>query len=108
MELELGVVVARWSWELELGVAVGSWSREYGNGQADADAVALYAVWDLSDGVSLAGRYDTLDDSDDTKSMWSATLGYSIWENVLTRLEYNYETGDRADGDSSAIVANLF
>jgi hypothetical protein len=91
---------------VSLGVAYDD--REYGNGQADADAVALYAVWDLSDGVSLAGRYDTLDDSDDTKSMWSATLGYSVWENVLTRLEYNYETGDRTDGDSSAFAVNLF
>ena len=91
---------------VSLGIAYDN--REYGNGQADADAVALYAVWDVSDGVSLAGRYDTLDDGSDTKSMWSATLGYSIWENVLTRLEYNYETGDREDGDSSAIAVNLF
>ncbi len=91
---------------VSLGVAYDD--REYGNGQDDADAVGMYAVWDLSDGVSLAGRYDTVDDSSDTKSMWSATLGYSVWENVLTRLEYNYETGDRTDGDSSAIAANLF
>ncbi|MDP7442513.1 MAG: outer membrane beta-barrel protein [Verrucomicrobiota bacterium] len=91
---------------VSLGVAYDD--REYGNGQDDADAVAAYVVWDISDGLSLAGRYDTLDNGDDTKSMWSATLGYSIWENVLTRLEYNYETGDRADGDSSAIIANLF
>ncbi len=91
---------------VSLGIAYDD--REYGNGQADADAVALYAVWDVSDGVSLAGRYDTLDDGSDTKSMWSATLGYSIWENVLTRFEYNYETGDREDGDSSAIAVNLF
>jgi hypothetical protein len=83
---------------LSLGVAYDD--REYGNGQADADAVALYAVLDVSDGVSLAARYDTVDDSSDTKSMWSATLGYSIWDNVLTRLEYNYETGDRANGES--------
>ena len=75
---------------------------------SDADAVALYAVWDVSDGVSLAGRYDTLDDGSDTTSMWSATLGYSVWENVLTRLEYNYETGDREHGDSNAIAVNLF
>ena len=91
---------------VSLGVAYDD--REYGNGQADADAVAVYAVFDISDGVSLAARYDTVDDSSDTKSMWSATLGYSIWDNVLTRLEYNYETGDRVDGDSSAFALNLY
>jgi len=91
---------------VSLGVAYDD--REYGNGADDADAVALYAVWDVSDGVSLAGRYDTLDDGSDTTSMWSATLGYSVWENVLTRLEYNYETGDREHGDSNAIAVNLF
>ena len=70
--------------------------------------MALYAVWDLGEGVSLAGRYDTLDNGSDTKSMWSATLSYSIWDNVLTRLEYNYETGDRDNGDSNAFVCNLY
>ena len=75
---------------------------------ADQDALALYAVWDISDGVSLAGRYDTLDDGSDTKSMWSATLGYSVWDNVLTRLEYNYETGDRDNGDSTGFALNLY
>jgi len=74
----------------------------------DQDAVALYALWDVSDGVSLAGRYDTLDNGSDTKAMWSVTLGYSVWENVLTRLEYNYETGDREHGDSSGFALNLF
>jgi len=91
---------------VSLGVAYDD--REYGNGQADADAVAVYAVFDISDGVSLAARYDTVDDSSDTKSMWSATLGYSIWDNVLTRLEYNYETGDSDNGDSSAFALNLY
>ena len=91
---------------VSLGVAYDD--REYGNGDADADAVAVYAVFDISDGVSLAARYDTVDDGSDTKSMWSTTLGYSIWDNVLTRLEYNYETGDREDGDSSAFALNLY
>jgi len=91
---------------ISLGVAYDD--REYGNGQDDADAVAVYAVFDISDGVSLAARYDTVDDGSDTKSMWSTTLGYSIWDNVLTRLEYNYETGDRANGDSSAFALNLY
>jgi len=78
----------------------------------DADAVAVYAVWDISDGVSLAARYDTIDQDNDTRSMWTATLGYSIWDNVLTRLEYNYETGDGRvsdpRGDSSAFALNLY
>ena len=92
---------------LSLGVAYDD--REYGDGRADADAVALYAVLDVSDGVSLAARYDTLDNGSDTMSMWSATLGYSIWDNVLTRLEYNYETGNGVDpDDSSGFALNLY
>ncbi len=90
---------------VSLGVAYDD--LESPNGP-DQDAVAIYALWDVSDGVSLATRYDTLDDGSDTKSMWSVTLGYSIWENVLTRLEYNYEMGDREDGDSSGFALNLF
>jgi hypothetical protein len=90
---------------VSLGVAYDD--LESSNGP-DQDAVALYALWDVSDGVSLAGRYDTLDNGSDTKSMWSLTLGYSVWENVLTRLEYNYETGDRDNGDSSGFALNLF
>jgi hypothetical protein len=98
---------------ISLGIAYDD--REYGSGSADADAVALYAVWDLGEGVSLAARYDTLDNGSDTMSMWSATLSYSIWDNVLTRLEYNYETGNGTDkvndklrGDSSAFALNLY
>ena len=90
---------------VSLGVAYDA--LESPNGP-DQDAVAIYALWDVSDGVSLATRYDTLDDGSDSKSMWSVTLGYSVWENVLTRLEYNYETGDRDDGDSTGFALNLF
>jgi hypothetical protein len=91
---------------VSLGVAYDDLEQ---HGQDDQDAVALYAVWDISDGVSLAGRYDTLDTGSDTMSMWSATLGYSIWDNVLTRLEYNYETGNGVDpGDSSGFALNLY
>lgn len=91
---------------VSLGVAYDD--REYGDGTPDADAIAVYAVWGVSDAISLAGRYDTLDNGADTKSMFTATLGYSIWENVSTRLEYNVETGDAVNGDSSAFAVNLF
>ena len=91
---------------VSLGVAYDD--REYGNGD-EADAVALYASWDVSDGVSLGLRYDTLDGTDgDSTSMWTATLGYSIWENVLTRLELNNESGDRDNGSSNGLGLNLF
>jgi len=91
------------------GVSLGiAYDDLESHGADDQDALALYAVWDISDGVSLAGRYDTRDDGSDTKSMWTATLGYSIWDNVLTRLEYNYETGDRDEGDRSAFALNLY
>ena len=93
---------------VSLGVSYDD--REYaGEAGHDADAVALYAVWDTSDSISLALRYDTLDGTDgDTASMWTATLGYSIWDNVLTRLELNNETGDRVHGSSSGLGLNLF
>jgi len=92
------------------GVSIGvAYDDRTQHGAADdSDAVALYAVFDISDGVSLAARYDTVDNGSDTKSMWTATLGYSIWDNVLTRLEYNYETGDRVSGDSSGFALNLY
>lgn len=93
---------------VSLGVSYDD--REYaGEAGDDADAVALYAVWDTSDSISLALRYDTLDGKDgDSTTMWTATLGYSIWDNVLTRLELNNETGDRDHGSSNGLGLNLF
>ncbi len=93
---------------VSLGVSYDD--REYaGEAGGAADAVALYAVWDTSDSISLALRYDTLDGKDgDSTSMWTATLGYSIWDNVLTRLELNNETGDRDHGSSSGLGLNLY
>ena len=92
-----------------------SWGASYddceyaGEAGDDADAVALFAVWDTSDSISLALRYDTLDGKDGySTSMWTATLGYSIWDNVFTRLELNNETGDRDHGSSSRLGLNLF
>ena len=94
------------------GVSLGVAYDDLEEPEGDSDAVAIYTVWDVSDGVSLAGRYDTLDNGSDTMSMWSVTLGYSVWDNVLTRLEYNYETGDGRvgdpRGDSSSFALNLY
>ena len=91
------------------GVSLGvAYDDRTNNASDDSDAVALYAVWDVSDGVSLAGRYDTIDNDSDSSSMWTATLGYSIWDNVLTRLEYNIETGHKERGDSAGFALNLY
>jgi hypothetical protein len=91
------------------GVSLGvAYDDRTNNASDDSDAVALYAVWDVSDGVSLAGRYDTIDSDGDSSSMWTATLGYSIWDNVLTRLEYNIETGHKERGDSAGFALNLY
>ncbi len=90
------------------GVSLGVAYDDLEEPEGDSDAVAIYTVWDVSDGVSLAGRYDTLDNGSDTMSMWSVTLGYSVWDNVLTRLEYNYETGDGDHGDSTGFALNLY
>ena len=80
-----------------------------GDTNNEADAVALYAVWDTTDSTSLGLRYDTLDGTDgDSTSMCTVTLSYSVWENVLTRLELNNETGDRVNGSSNGFGLNLF
>ena len=104
--LYVGASVASPIEGVSLGVAYDD--RTQHGAASDSDAVALYAVWDVSDGVSLAGRYDTIDRDGDSSSMWTATLGYSIWDNVLTRLEYNIESGHKVDGDSAGFALNLY
>ena len=104
--LYVGASVASPIEGVSLGVAYDD--RTQHGAASDSDAVALYAVWDVSDGVSLAGRYDTIDRDGDSSSMWTATLGYSIWDNVLTRLEYNIESGHKERGDSAGFALNLY
>jgi len=104
--LYVGASVASPIEGVSLGVAYDD--RTQHGAASDSDAVALYAVWDVSDGVSLAGRYDTIDRDGDSSAMWTATLGYSIWDNVLTRLEYNIETGHKERGDSAGFALNLY
>ena len=104
--LYVGASVASPIEGVSLGVAYDD--RTQHGAASDSDAVALYAVWDVSDGVSLAGRYDTIDNDSDSSSMWTATLGYSIWDNVLTRLEYNIESGHKERGDSAGFALNLY
>ena len=104
--LYVGASVASPIEGVSLGVAYDDRTKH--GAASDSDAVALYAVWDVSDGVSLAGRYDTIDSDGDSSAMWTATLGYSIWDNVLTRLEYNIETGHKERGDSAGFALNLY
>jgi hypothetical protein len=85
---------------LSLGLAYDD--RQYADDRpsrvSEADAVALYAVYQLSDSLSIAARYDTvnLDEEgggEDNVEMATLTLDYQVWENVLTRLEFGWESG---------------
>jgi len=95
---------------LSLGVAYDD--REAGDHSAEATAV--YATYGLSETMSLALRYDTLEDGGfmgndgDTKSALTATLGVALFDGVLTRLEYRAEDGDRKNGSSHGVALNAF
>ena len=85
---------------LSLGLAYDD--RQYADdrvgGLSEADAVGLYAVYQLSDSLSIAARYDTVNldvegGGEDNVEMATLTLDYQVWENVLTRLEFGWESG---------------
>jgi hypothetical protein len=85
---------------LSLGLAYDD--RQYADDRpsrvSEADAVALYAVYQLSDSLSIAARYDTVNldvegGGEDNVEMATLTLDYQVWENVLTRLEFGWESG---------------
>jgi len=115
---------------LSLGLAYDD--RTYQSG-TEASALAGYAVYQLSDGLNVALRYDTINidpvaGGEDNVESLAVTLGYQLWENVLTRLEFGWETGagaigteaseslsrladrdaGKAIGDSSYFALNLF
>ena len=105
---------------LSLGIAYDD--REAAHG--DANALAIYAVYGLSETLTLGLRYDTLEDEGfqqteinnkmvsawdgDTRSQLAVTLGISLWENLLTRVELNAEEGNRDGGSSTGFAVNAF
>ena len=95
---------------LSLGVAYDD--RESATG--DAEATAVYATYGLSETMNLGLRYDTLEDDragaweGDTRSQLTATLGVALFDNVLTRIEYTAEDGNRAGGSSNGFAVNAF
>ena len=95
---------------LSLGVAYDD--RESAEG--DAEATAIYATYGLSETMNLALRYDTIEDDrdwawkGDTRSQITATLGVALFDNVLTRIEYTAEDGNRAGGSSNGFAVNAF
>ena len=95
---------------LSLGVAYDD--RESAVG--DAEATAVYATYGLSETMNLGLRYDTLEDDragaweGDTRSQLTATLGVALFDNVLTRIEYTAEDGNRAGGSSNGFAVNAF
>ena len=79
---------------LAIGIAYDD--RQLGDND-EADSVAVYATYSLSDDASISLRYDNVtvesgveEDSFDNLAL---TLDYSIWENVTTRLELGWESG---------------
>lgn len=67
--------------------------------------VALYQKYQFTKVFSLAAREEYFHDSDGQKvgpagsqtNVWAftATAGFNIWENLLTRLEYRYDLAER-------------
>ena len=106
-----------------LAVGIAYDDREYSDG-AEADSVAVYATYSLSDDASISLRYDNgtveAGGGEDSFENLALTLDYSIWENVTTRLELGWESGLGADaatdrdyltdgsGDSSYFALNAF
>ena len=82
---------------LALGVAYDDRVWETANGRTEADSVALYATYSLSEDASLSVRYDSgtveFGGQEDSFDNLALTLDYSIWENVLTRFEMGWESG---------------
>ena len=91
-----------------VGVGIAYDDREFDSGAPDADALAFYATYGLSESMDLALRYDTLDNGDDTMSMLTVTLGVSLWDNLLTRVELNAEEGNADTGSSTGFLVNAF
>jgi hypothetical protein len=100
---------------LSIGVAYDDRESVLG----DAEATAFYATYGLSDTMNLALRYDTIEDDrlpgnqsqshkGDTRSAVTATLGISLFDNVLTRIEYRAEDNDRFEGSSNGFAVNAF
>ena len=87
---------------LALGVAYDDRVWEGANGRTESDSVGVYATYSLSEDASISARYDngtvqflSFEDSFENLAL---TLDYSIWENVLTRLELGWESGVGAFG----------
>ena len=91
-----------------VGIGIAYDDREFDSGAPDADALAFYATYGLSESMDLALRYDTLDTGDDTMSNLTVTLGVSLWENLLTRVEFNAEEGNAETGSSTGFLVNAF
>ena len=87
---------------LAIGVAYDDRVWEAANGHTESDSVGVYATYSLSDDATISARYDngtvqflSFEDSFENLAL---TLDYSIWENVLTRLELGWESGVGAFG----------
>lgn len=80
---------------LTLGVA---WDHFNVDGGSDTDTVAAYLGYSLSEKSSLNLRLDYLDEGGASAGTiggeylgTTVTLGYALWENVLTRAEWRYD-----------------
>ena len=89
-----------------IGVAYDDRVWETANGRTESDSVGVYATYSLSEDAGISARYDNgtiqflgLEDSFDNLAL---TLDYSIWENVLTRFELGWESGNGALGTQAA------
>jgi len=91
---------------LALGLAYDDRVWETANGRTEADSLALYATYSLSQDASVSVRYDNgtieFGGAEDSFDNLAVTLDYSLWDNVTTRLELGWESGAGALGTQAA------
>jgi hypothetical protein len=91
---------------LAIGVAYDDRVWDNATGHLESDSVGVYATYSLSDDATISARYDngTVEGwgTEDSFDNLALTLDYSIWENVLTRLELGWESGVGPLGTQSA------
>jgi hypothetical protein len=87
------------------------------NAPGDAYAIGLYASFQATEKLSLHGRGEYFEMVGGAPEIWSATgtVQYDLWENVLSRLEVRWDTGDNGhyfgggslQKNSVAVIGNL-
>ena len=78
---------------------------------ADAEIYQVYAFYELSETVTLMGRYEFGDDDITTQksdiSSYAIGVDYALWDGVQTRLEYMTSDWEGASADEESLTLSL-